>query len=58
VERIVAALKGNGVPCEYLVFSDEGSGISRPQNRMKFWAAAETFLAEYLGGRRERRGAR
>lgn len=58
VERIVAALKGNGVPCEYLVFSDEGSGISRPQNRMKFWATAETFLAECLGGRHEQRAER
>lgn len=58
VERVVASLKGNGVPCEYLVFSDERSGISKPQNRMKFWAAAETFLAEFLGGRHEQRDIR
>jgi dipeptidyl aminopeptidase/acylaminoacyl peptidase len=51
-ERIVAALKKNDVPCEYLYFPDEGRGISKPQNRMKFGEVAEQFLAKYLGGRR------
>jgi dipeptidyl aminopeptidase/acylaminoacyl peptidase len=51
-ERIVAALKKNGVPCEYLYYPDEGRGISKPQNRMNFWETAEQFLAEYLGTRR------
>ncbi len=51
-ERIVAALKKNGVPCEYVYFPDEGRGISKPQNRMKFGEIAEQFLAKYLGDRR------
>jgi dipeptidyl aminopeptidase/acylaminoacyl peptidase len=51
-ERIVAALKKNGVPCEYLYFPDEGRGISKPQNRLKFWDATERFLANNLGNPR------
>jgi dipeptidyl aminopeptidase/acylaminoacyl peptidase len=51
-ERIVAALKTNGVPCEYVYFPDEGRGISNPQNRMKFGEIAERFLAKYIGARR------
>ncbi|MGH9862758.1 MAG: prolyl oligopeptidase family serine peptidase, partial [Candidatus Acidiferrales bacterium] len=38
---------------EYLVFPDEGHGFARPENRMAFYAAAEAFLAKYLGGRSE-----
>jgi len=52
-ERIVAALEANGVPCEYLFFPDEGSGIHKIQNRLKFWDTSEKFLARYLGGRYE-----
>ncbi len=51
-ERIVAALKKNGVACEYVYFPDEMRGISKPQNRMIFIEAAERFLAKYLGDRR------
>ena len=51
-ERIVAALKANGIPCEYVYFPDEGRGISNPQNRMKFGEIAERFLAKYVGTRR------
>jgi dipeptidyl aminopeptidase/acylaminoacyl peptidase len=48
-ERIVAALKKNGVSCDYVYFPDEGRGISKPQNRMKFGEIAERFLSTYLG---------
>jgi dipeptidyl aminopeptidase/acylaminoacyl peptidase len=51
-ERIAAALKKNAVPCEYVYFPDEGRGISKPQNRLKFGEIAERFLAKYLGDRR------
>ena len=51
-ERIVAALKANGIPCQYVYFPDEGRGISNPQNRMKFGEIAERFLAKYVGTRR------
>jgi dipeptidyl aminopeptidase/acylaminoacyl peptidase len=52
-EQIVAALKDAGIDYEYLLFPDEGHGFAKPQNRLKFYAAAERFLARYLGGRFE-----
>lgn len=52
-ERLVAALRRNGVPHEYLLFPDEGHGFVRPRNRLAFYAAAERFLARHLGGRYE-----
>ena len=30
-----------------------GHGFAKPENRLKFYAAAERFLARYLGGRFE-----
>jgi len=33
--------------------TDEGHGFARPENNRKFYAAAESFLAQYLGGRAE-----
>lgn len=50
-EQIVEALKRRGKPVEYIVFEDEGHGFVRPENRLKFYEAAERFLAEHLGGR-------
>jgi dipeptidyl aminopeptidase/acylaminoacyl peptidase len=52
-EQIVAALKGNGIDYTYMLFPDEGHGFAKPANRLKFYAAAEAFLAEHLGGRAE-----
>jgi dienelactone hydrolase len=43
----------NNKPVEYIVFPDEGHGFVRPENKLKFYAAAEQFLAKYLGGRAE-----
>jgi dipeptidyl aminopeptidase/acylaminoacyl peptidase len=51
--QIVAALRGAGKTVEYLEFADEGHGFARPENRLRFYAAAEAFLATHLGGRRE-----
>ncbi|MBV8281536.1 MAG: S9 family peptidase [Candidatus Eremiobacteraeota bacterium] len=50
-DQIVAAMRKNGKPVEYVVFPDEGHGFARPENNMRFFAAAEAFLAKYLGGR-------
>ena len=50
-DQIVAAMRANGQEVEYLVFPDEGHGFARPENRLKFYAAAEAFLARHLGGR-------
>jgi len=52
-EQIVSAMKERGVDHEYLLFEDEGHGFARPENRLKFYSAAEEFLAKHLGGRVE-----
>lgn len=52
-EQIVAAMEEKGIPYEYLLFPDEGHGFARPENRLKFYAAAEKFLAQHLSGRFE-----
>lgn len=52
-EQIVAAMQSKGIDYEYMLFPDEGHGFARPENRLKFYAAAERFLAKHLGGRYE-----
>jgi dipeptidyl aminopeptidase/acylaminoacyl peptidase len=52
-EQIVAALAEAGIDYEYMLFPDEGHGFAKPENRLKFYAAAERFLARYLDGRFE-----
>ena len=52
-EQIVAALEKNGQHAVYVVYSDEGHGFARPENRIDFYARAEKFLSQHLGGRYE-----
>lgn len=52
-EQFVAALRERGIDHEYLLFEDEGHGFVKPENRMRFYAAAEAFLAKHLGGHQE-----
>ena len=52
-EQIVDALSEAGIDHEYMLFPDEGHGFAKPENRIKFYTAAERFLAKYLGGRYE-----
>lgn len=52
-EQIVSALREKNVDHEYLLFDDEGHGLAKPQNRERFYAVAEPFLARHLGGRQE-----
>ncbi|MEG3933088.1 MULTISPECIES: S9 family peptidase [unclassified Microcoleus] len=52
-EQIVNAMKQAGKPVEYVLYTDEGHGFARPENRLHFYAIAEEFLAKYLGGRFE-----
>jgi dipeptidyl aminopeptidase/acylaminoacyl peptidase len=52
-DQIVKAARRNGKDVMYLLFPDEGHGFARPENRMKFYAAAEAFLSKHLGGRCE-----
>jgi dipeptidyl aminopeptidase/acylaminoacyl peptidase len=49
-EQIVAALEKAGIAYEYMLFPDEGHGFAKPENRLKFYAEADRFLARYLGG--------
>jgi dipeptidyl aminopeptidase/acylaminoacyl peptidase len=48
-EQIVEAMKKNNIAYEYLLFPDEGHGFARPENRLKFYRAAEQFLARHIG---------
>ena len=48
-DQIVAAVRKNSKEVEYLVFPDEGHGFARPENRLKFYAAMEGFLARHFG---------
>ena len=52
-EQIVAALTEAGIEHEYMLFPDEGHGFAKPENRLRFYAEAERFLARHLGGRAE-----
>ena len=52
-DRIVQAMQDRGIPVTYLLYSDEGHGFARPENAMSFFAVAEAFLTECLGGRYE-----
>ncbi|MBO0822809.1 MAG: S9 family peptidase [Actinobacteria bacterium] len=49
-EQIVAALEQHGIEYDYMLFPDEGHGFAKPENRLKFYAAADKFLSRYLGG--------
>lgn len=52
-EQIVEAMKERGIEYEYVLFTDEGHGFRKPENRLKFYATAEKFLARNMGGRYE-----
>jgi dipeptidyl aminopeptidase/acylaminoacyl peptidase len=47
-DDIVAALKKNGVPVEYLVFPDEGHGFTKKANRVAGYRAILQFLDQHL----------
>jgi dipeptidyl aminopeptidase/acylaminoacyl peptidase len=50
-QQMVDALKTRNAPVTYVTFRDEGHGFVRPVNRLAFFAVAEAFLANHLGGR-------
>jgi dipeptidyl aminopeptidase/acylaminoacyl peptidase len=52
-DQIVQAMQEKSIPVTYVLYSDEGHGFARPENRFSFFAIAEAFLAEHLGGRFE-----
>jgi len=52
-DQIVKSMKDRNLPVTYVLYPDEGHGFARPANRTSFYAVAEGFLAECLGGRYE-----
>jgi dipeptidyl aminopeptidase/acylaminoacyl peptidase len=50
-DQIVIALRDRGFPVEYINAPDEGHGFARPANNLAMFAAAEKFMAKFLGGR-------
>jgi len=52
-DQIAFTMKEKGIPCEYVLYPDEGHGFARPENRIDFNGRVEKFLAEHLGGRAE-----
>ena len=46
-------MKDKNLPVTYVLYPDEGHGFARPTNRTSFYAIAEGFLAQCLGGRYE-----
>lgn len=49
-DEMVAAIKANGVPVEYIVFPDEGHGFRKRDNRITASQAFVDFLDKYLRG--------
>jgi len=52
-DQIVKAMQEKNIPVTYVLYSDEGHGFARPENRLSFYAVSELFLAKHLGGRAE-----
>ena len=52
-DQIVTAMMEKELPVTYVLYPDEGHGFQRPENNLSFFAVADAFLAEQLGGRYE-----
>lgn len=52
-DQIVEAMQDRDIPVTYVLYPDEGHGMARPENRLSFYAVAESFLGTHLGGRFE-----
>ena len=52
-DQIVKSMQKKEIPVTYVLYPDEGHGFARPENNLSFYAVAEAFLAEHLGGRYE-----
>jgi dipeptidyl aminopeptidase/acylaminoacyl peptidase len=52
-DQIVEAMTRKDIPVTYVLYPDEGHGFAVPENRLSFYAVAEGFLANCLGGRAE-----
>lgn len=52
-DQIVEAMKKKNIPVTYVLYPNEGHGFMQPENRMSFFAIADVFLGECLGGKVE-----
>jgi dipeptidyl aminopeptidase/acylaminoacyl peptidase len=52
-DQIVAAMRAKNLPVTYVVYTEEGHGFARPNNRLDFYGRVDEFLAKQLGGRAE-----
>ena len=52
-DEIVAGVKKNKVPVEYIVFPDEGHGFVKKENEIKGYSAVLKFLDKYLKEEKE-----
>ncbi|HEX8304252.1 MAG TPA: S9 family peptidase [Jatrophihabitans sp.] len=50
-EQVVAAVRGNGIECELLVYTDEGHGLAKRVNQLDAYPRVLDFLARQLGER-------
>lgn len=47
-DEIIAELKKNNVPVEYVIFEDEGHGFIKKKNEIKGYKQILEFLNKYL----------
>ena len=47
-DEIVAAVKANSVPVEYVLFTDEGHGFVKRENQIRGYEAMKQFLERHL----------
>ena len=47
---MVAAVRENGVPVEYVIFEDEGHGFRKKENQIEGYGKILEFLDQYLKG--------
>ncbi len=52
-DEIVAGVRKNGVPVEYVLFEDEGHGFVKKENRIEAYGKIKEFLDLYLKGSAE-----
>lgn len=50
-DQLVEAMREQNLPVQYLLFPNEGHSINNTSNRLKYFAAFESFLSEHLGGK-------
>lgn len=49
-DDMVAGVRANGVPVEYVIFDDEGHGFRKKENEIEGYGQIKTFLDQYLLG--------